>query len=109
MRWARGAHSRRTEAEALEVAAEHHPDVVLLDIGMPKLGRLRSGATDSRGAWGKGAVLIALTGWGQDEDRRRSREVGFDSHLVKPLDPEALATLLARLPIKAMVPEKQSA
>jgi CheY-like chemotaxis protein len=43
-------------------------------------------------------VLIALTGWGQDEDRRRSREVGFDSHLVKPLDPEALATLLARLP-----------
>ena len=44
------------------------------------------------------AVLIALTGWGQDEDRRRSREVGFDSHLVKPLDPEALSTLLARLP-----------
>jgi CheY-like chemotaxis protein len=48
-------------------------------------------------------VLIALTGWGQDEDRRRSREVGFDSHLVKPLDPEALSTLLARLPAVAKV------
>ncbi|HTU57916.1 MAG TPA: hypothetical protein VMF89_05775, partial [Polyangiales bacterium] len=59
--------------------------------------------------WGKDAVLIALTGWGQDEDRRRSREVGFDSHLVKPLDPEALSTLLARLPSSAKLPAAQTA
>ena len=43
-------------------------------------------------------MLIALTGWGQEEDRRRSREVGFNSHLVKPLDMDALTVLLARLP-----------
>jgi CheY-like chemotaxis protein len=43
-------------------------------------------------------VLIALTGWGQDEDRRRSREVGFDNHLVKPLDPDKLSAMLAKLP-----------
>ena len=51
--------------------------------------------------WGKATVLIALTGWGQDEDRRRSREVGFDNHLVKPLDPDKLSAMLAKLPAEA--------
>jgi signal transduction histidine kinase len=96
-------------AEALEVAAECRPDVVLLDIGMPKLDGYEVARRIRAEAWGKSAVLIALTGWGQDEDRRRSREVGFDSHLVKPLDPEALSTLLARLPAKAVEPATQTA
>jgi CheY-like chemotaxis protein len=48
--------------------------------------------------WGQRITLVALTGWGQDSDRRRSREAGFDSHLVKPLDLETLTDLLARLP-----------
>jgi CheY-like chemotaxis protein len=48
--------------------------------------------------WGQRITLVALTGWGQDFDRRRSREAGFDSHLVKPLDLDTLADLLARLP-----------
>jgi signal transduction histidine kinase len=86
-------------AEALAVAAECRPNVVLLDIGMPKLDGYEVARRIRAEPWGKSAVLIALTGWGQDEDRRRSREVGFDSHLVKPLDPEALSRLLARLPM----------
>ena len=97
-------HTAGDGAEALEVAAECHPDVVLLDIGMPKLDGYEVARRIRAEPWGKNTVLIALTGWGQDEDRRRSREVGFDSHLVKPLDPEALATLLARLPVSAAVP-----
>jgi CheY-like chemotaxis protein len=73
--------------EALEEAQKFRPDVALLDMGMPKLNgyevcrRLR--ATD----WGRRIVLIAQTGWGQDEDKRRTREAGFDAHLVKPTDP----------------------
>ena len=94
-------HTAADGAEALEVAASCHPDVVLLDIGMPKLDGYEVARRIRAEPWGKDAVLIALTGWGQDEDRRRSREVGFDSHLVKPLDPEALSTLLARLPTVA--------
>ena len=49
-------------------------------------------------SWGKGMVLIALTGWGQEEDRRRTVEAGFDAHMVKPVDPTALMKLLAALP-----------
>jgi CheY-like chemotaxis protein len=102
-------HTAGDGAEALEVAAGCHPDVVLLDIGMPKLDGYEVARRIRAEPWGKKAVLIALTGWGQDEDRRRSREVGFDSHLVKPLDPEALSTLLARLPAQAREPDPQIA
>jgi signal transduction histidine kinase len=102
-------HTAADGAEALEVAAGVHPDVILLDIGMPKMDGYEVARRIRSEPWGKNAVLIALTGWGQDEDRRRSREVGFDSHLVKPLDPEALATLLARLPSRARAPDAQIA
>ncbi len=94
-------HTAGDGAEAFALAAECRPDVVLLDIGMPKLDGYEVARRIRAEPWGKGPVLIALTGWGQDEDRRRSREVGFDSHLVKPLDPETLSALLARLPIRA--------
>jgi CheY-like chemotaxis protein len=102
-------HTAGDGAEALVMASQHHPDVVLLDIGMPKLDGYEVARRIRAEPWGKSAVLIALTGWGQDEDRRRSREVGFDSHLVKPLDPEALSTLLARLPRNASAPAPQPA
>ena len=83
--------------EALDLASTFRPDVALLDIGMPRLTghevarRLRQ---DPRfdGTW-----LIALTGWGQDLDRRKSEEVGFDRHLVKPIDPATLMALIASL------------
>jgi signal transduction histidine kinase len=91
-------HTAGDGAEALEVAAQCRPNVVLLDIGMPKLDGYEVARRIRAEPWGKSAVLIALTGWGQDEDRRRSREVGFDSHLVKPLDPDALSSYLSRLP-----------
>jgi signal transduction histidine kinase len=96
-------HTAGDGAEALEVAAQCRPDVVLLDIGMPKLDGYEVARRIRAEPWGKATVLIALTGWGQDEDRRRSREVGFDSHLVKPLDPDALSNLLSRLPSGAAV------
>jgi signal transduction histidine kinase len=94
-------HTAGDGAQALEVAEQCRPNVVLLDIGMPKLDGYEVARRIRALPWGKAAVLIALTGWGQDEDRRRSREVGFDSHLVKPLDPEALSNMLSRLPTAA--------
>ena len=83
--------------EALELAAVFRPEVVFLDIGMPGMDgyevarRLR--ALPQLGE----VVLVAQTGWGQEEDRRRSREAGFDQHLVKPTDPAALRSLLTAL------------
>jgi len=102
-------HTAADGAEALAVAAQCRPDIILLDIGMPKLDGYEVAKRIRAEPWGKSAVLIALTGWGQDEDRRRSREVGFDSHLVKPLDPEALAALLAKLPRATKVAAVHSA
>jgi signal transduction histidine kinase/ActR/RegA family two-component response regulator len=84
-------------AEAVAVAGEFRPDVVLLDIGLPKLNGYEVARRVRQEGWGKGMVLIALTGWGQDEDRRRSREAGFDSHMVKPVEITALMTVLADL------------
>jgi len=95
-------HTAADGAEALERAAQCRPNVVLLDIGMPKLDGYEVARRIRAEPWGKSTVLIALTGWGQDEDRRRSREVGFDTHLVKPLDPDALSTLLSRLPMPSV-------
>jgi signal transduction histidine kinase/CheY-like chemotaxis protein len=79
---------------AVEEAASFRPDVVLLDIGMPKLNGYEAAGRIRQQPWGQGMVLIALTGWGQDEDRIRSQASGFDHHLVKPVDPAALERLL---------------
>ncbi len=79
-------------------AERHLPEVVLLDIGMPLLDGYEVARRIRAQPWGQRITLVALTGWGQDSDRRRSREAGFDSHLVKPLDLETLTDLLARLP-----------
>jgi PAS domain S-box-containing protein len=80
--------------EAVEVAGEFRPDVVLLDIGLPKISGYEVALKLREQPWGKGMVLVALTGWGQEEDRRRSREAGFDHHLIKPVEPDALFKLL---------------
>mgnify|MGYP003288116254 CR=1 FL=1 len=84
--------------EAMGVAEEFRPDVVLLDIGLPKLNGYEVAQRIRHQPWGQGMILIALTGWGQEADRRRSQEAGFDHHLVKPVDPSALLQLLASLP-----------
>ena len=66
--------------------------------GIPKLNGYDVARQIRQQPWGRDVVLVALTGWGQDEDRRRSREAGFDFHVVKPVDLVALEHLLARLP-----------
>lgn len=72
--------------QAVELAKRFRPQVVLLDIGMPKLDGYEASRRIREQEGGRGVVLIALTGWGQEEDRRRTREAGFDLHLVKPVD-----------------------
>ena len=87
-------HTAADGESALAVAERCHPEVVLLDLGLPKVDGYEVARRLREESWGKRAVLVALTGWGQDEDRRRTRECGFDSHMVKPLDLEALLRLL---------------
>ena len=81
--------------EALEVAAAFRPDLILLDIGMPKLDGYDTARQIRQESWGKQVTLVALTGWGQEEDRRKSREAGFDSHMVKPIQLQDIERLLA--------------
>ena len=71
---------------ALQRAAEFRPHVLVLDIGMPGLNGYDTCRRIRAEPWGRNAVIIAVTGWGSDDDRRRSREAGFDAHLVKPVD-----------------------
>jgi len=80
--------------EALELAGQRHPEIVVLDVGMPKLDGCEVARRIRAESWGRDAVLVALTGWGQEVDRRRSREAGFDMHLVKPVDPATLCDML---------------
>jgi signal transduction histidine kinase len=89
-------------ALALECAERHRPEVMLLDIGMPLLDGYEVARRIRVQPWGRQITLVALTGWGQDSDRRRSREAGFDTHLVKPLDMDKLMDLLERLPAAAV-------
>jgi CheY-like chemotaxis protein len=70
------------------------PDVVLLDIGLPDINGYDVARRIRRSAWGKGALLVALTGWGQKEDVERAHGAGFDLHLTKPADPERIEQLV---------------
>jgi signal transduction histidine kinase len=81
---------------ACQVAERFRPDVVLLDIGLPKVSGHDVCRYIRRQPWGRTTQIIAQTGWGQDTDRRRSREAGFDDHLVKPVAPADLLTLIAQ-------------
>jgi PAS domain S-box-containing protein len=80
--------------QALEMAEASRPDVVLLDIGLPKMSGNEVCQRFRQQEWGRQMTVIALTGWGQEQDRRRTTESGFDLHLVKPADPVALLKLL---------------
>jgi PAS domain S-box-containing protein len=79
---------------AIQLAERHRPDAVLLDIGMPEVSGYDVARAIRREAWGRPMRLIALTGWGQAEHRRRSIEVGFDDHLVKPVELDLLENVL---------------
>lgn len=80
---------------ALQVGAEFHPQVVLLDIGMPGIDGWETCRRMRKEPWGRKALAIALTGWGQDEDKRRTMEAGFDHHLVKPVRVTSLLDVFA--------------
>jgi signal transduction histidine kinase/CheY-like chemotaxis protein len=80
--------------EAVETAASLRPDVILLDIGLPRLNGFDACRRIRQYAWAQNVLIIALTGWGQEDDRRRSVEAGFDGHLVKPVDHAELTKLL---------------
>jgi signal transduction histidine kinase/CheY-like chemotaxis protein len=81
--------------EAVEQAAAFRPDVILLDIGMPKLNGYEAAKLIREQEWSAGTMLVAVTGWGQEEDKRRTSEAGFDCHFTKPLDPAALHKLVS--------------
>ncbi|HET9479727.1 MAG TPA: PAS domain S-box protein [Pyrinomonadaceae bacterium] len=83
--------------EALEAIEKNRPEVVLLDIGLPKLDGHEVCRRVREQPWGKDVVIIALTGWGQEDDRRKSEEAGFNGHLVKPVDYDQLLELLREL------------
>ena len=83
-------------AEAVKTAEEFRPDVVLLDIGLPVMNGYEACRRLRQEPWGRSMLLVALTGWGQEEDREQSRDAGFDVHMVKPVDHEALLDVIVR-------------
>jgi CheY-like chemotaxis protein/two-component sensor histidine kinase len=90
-------HAVHDGQEAVEAAGWFRPEVALLDIGMPRLNGYEACRRIRVEPWGKNTVLVAITGWGQEEDKRRATEAGFDEHLTKPVEPAALERLLAGL------------
>jgi CheY-like chemotaxis protein len=85
--------------EGVEVAESFLPDVVLMDLGMPRMNGFEAARKIREQPWGQQMLLIALTGWGQAEDKQRTKDAGFDHHLVKPAEPAELQRLLASLPV----------
>jgi len=81
--------------EAVEQAERHRPDVILLDVGLPRLSGHEACRRIREQPWGQDMVIMALTGWGHDRDRLKSKEAGFDRHLVKPVDVTFLVGQLA--------------
>jgi CheY-like chemotaxis protein len=80
--------------QAVEIGSKFEPQIAFVDIGLPRMDGFEV-ARQLRDLLGRRVLLVALTGWGQDEDRRRSREAGFDHHLTKPPEPEVLDRLIA--------------
>jgi len=86
--------------EALDAAAKFRPQIVVLDIAMPKLNGYDTARIIREQPWGKQMILIAMTGWGQQQDRRRAKEAGFDAHLTKPVKYESLLEALDQLTLE---------
>jgi CheY-like chemotaxis protein/anti-sigma regulatory factor (Ser/Thr protein kinase) len=84
--------------EALAAAEAFRPDLVLMDVAMPRMNGLEATRRLRAEPWGRSIRIVALSGWGQADDRARSAEAGCDAHLVKPVDPRTIEELLASLP-----------
>ena len=87
-------HTAEDGVVATQVAEALRPDVMIIDLGMPRMDGYQVARWVRQQPWGLRRRLIAVTGWGQEEDRRRTREAGFDDHVVKPIDPDVLIRLL---------------
>jgi CheY-like chemotaxis protein len=83
--------------QAVALAESFRPHAILLDIGMPKMNGYEASQRIREQPWGKEIMLVALTGWAQEEDVRRAQEAGFDRHLVKPVEAAALRAALAEI------------
>lgn len=94
--WGHDTHVAYEGMAAIEAARRYHPDAILLDLGMPGMDGFEVARRLRQEPGLQKALLIALTGWGQAEDRQRTREAGFDHHLVKPVDPQVLEAMLGR-------------
>ena len=92
------AHVAYDGAEAVKLAEELRPEIVLLDIGLPRMNGLEACRRIRQHPWGRSMIVVALTGLGHDDDYENSEQSGFDMHLVKPVDPELLLTVLAATP-----------
>jgi PAS domain S-box-containing protein len=88
-------------AAGVTAAADFRPEVILMDLGMPKVDGYEAARRIRAEPWGGEPFLVALTGWGADDDQRRTRDAGFDRHLVKPVGLDALTKLIAEVPIKS--------
>jgi PAS domain S-box-containing protein len=88
-------HEAADGAEALNIAEAIRPDVILMDLGMPNMNGFEAARALRERPWTHGMLLVATTGWGQEDDRRRTAEAGFDEHLVKPIDVAALRKVLS--------------
>jgi CheY-like chemotaxis protein len=94
--WGQDARVAHDALAALEVAASFQPEVVLLDIGLPKLHGYDVARRLRESDWGRRALIVAVTGWGQEADRQQSKAAGIDYHMIKPVDPLALRDLLSK-------------
>jgi PAS domain S-box-containing protein len=81
--------------QAVELAETFQPDIIFMDLGMPQIDGIEATRQIRAESWGKAMVIVALTGWGQESNRRQTREVGMDLHLVKPINLEGIAAVLA--------------
>src|SRR5262249_30603710 len=81
--------------QAVEVAEMFQPEIILLDIGLPKWKGYDACRRIREQTWGKNMLIVAVTGWGQEEDRRKAQEAGFDFHMVKPVNYKTLMAILA--------------
>ena len=83
--------------EAIEKAEQFRPDVIVLDVGMPMLDGYETASRIRQRPWSRDVVLIAVTGWGNDKDKLKSAEAGFDVHLVKPVDATTILEALEQM------------
>ena len=82
--------------EVLQIGARERPSIVILDIGMPGMNGYETATRIRKQSWGKSALLLAVTGWGQVQDRDKAAAAGFDHHLTKPADPQQIEQLIAQ-------------